>query len=700
MKLPQAVIVRTYILYSIVVIAMLAAVGKTFAIIVDGRSNIFTSTSSTKLEQRSAFIESRRGEILDAHLNPLVTSVSFYDVYMDPVTVDKKLWKAEIGGLSVGLAKQFPERTAREWEVYLRDARERKRRYVPIQKKVTNEVRKELRKLPIFNKGKFKGGIIDSQVTIVRKRPNGDLLGRTLGYVRYNQHDTLYVGLEGAFNDFLAGKNGEIIEQRIAQSWKPTGAVVREAINGYDLVTTIDKDIQEVAQTELRNQLQKKGGKYGTVVVMDVKTGFIKAIANLQEDGNGGYGELYNHAIGSREVLGSTMKLASLMAALEDGKIKMSDTVKAYGRYKFFDQELRDDNEKGYGKITIEEAFEHSSNVISKIIYDSYKDEPQQYIDRLEQFGITDKTGIALKGEAEPNYSKPGTKQWWGGSLAWLAIGYEFQLTPLEMLAFYNAVANDGKYMQPQLVSKVLENKRVVKEFKPIVKYDKIASQSTIDTMQKALKGVVESGTGQRLKSTYFDIAGKTGTAQMANENRGFGPKGSRKYLASFVGYFPADDPIYSCIVVVAAPTNDIYGASVSGTVFAAIANKVYASSYGYHKAVNENTSLATMPYTQSGNRYDLNEVLNYFGIPKALNGSGEWVTTSREDDNKVVFSDRKIKKGMVPDVRGMGLSDAMFLLEEQGLVVEVDGYGRVVHQSIAHGTQSVPGGLIKIKLK
>jgi len=699
MKMPKAVIIRTYLIYFLVVIAMLAVIVKTFTIIIDGRNNIFTTTSD-KLEQRSANVEPRRGEILDVHLNPLVASVSFYDVYMDPLTVDESVWKKGIGGLSVGLSKLFPEKSARGYEEYLREARAQKRRYVLIQKKVTNETRKKLRELPIFEKGRFKGGIIDNKATIIRKRPNDDLLARTLGYVKFNADDTLYVGLEGAYNSYLAGQNGVIVEQKISHSWKPTGTVVREAINGYDVVTSIDKDIQEVAHTELENQLKAKGGRYGCVIVMDVKTGFVKAMVNLQKTNDGHYGEIYNHAIGTREVPGSTMKLASLMAALEDSKIKMTDTVNAVGRYEFYDRSLKDSHPWGYGKITIKEAFEVSSNVISKVIFNSYRNEPSRYIDRMVQFGLTDKTGINIQGEVDPIFSKPGSSQWWGGSLAWMSIGYEFQLTPLELLAFYNAVANDGKYMKPQFVMKVINNRKIIEEFEPVVKYEKIASQSTINVMKEALEGVMVNGTGKNLSSTFFKIAGKTGTAQIANRNKGYGAEGEKKYIASFAGYFPADDPIYSCIVVIAAPTDDIYGASVSGTVFSAIANKVYASSYNYHKAVNEKPMIASVPNVQNGSRYDINTVLNRFEIKKEFNGNQSWVKTSRVGSDKIALTDYQLKKEHVPDVRGMGLSDAMFLLEKYGMVVHSEGYGNVVWQSVAAGERTVQGGVIELKLK
>ena len=695
--MPKGVVLRVYLVYTIVLMVMLVVIVKSFSIIMDGRENIFAT--SDKIQQRSALITPRRGEILDANASPLVTSVAFYDIYIDPTTVKKEVWEEHISGLSSGLSELFGDRTAREYENYLRDARSNKRRYVLIKKGVTNEVRRELRKLPIFELGRFKGGIIDNNATIIRKRPHDELLKRTLGYVKVNQTDTLYVGLEGAFNKYLAGQPGEVLEQRISNSWKPTGSVIREAIDGYDVITTIDKDIQEVAHAELENQLKNKGGRYGCAVVMDVKTGFVKAIVNLERSGDGNYYESFNHAIGTREVPGSTMKLASLMAALEDGKIKITDTVNAVGQYEFYDRKLHDSREWGYGKITIQEAFEVSSNVISKVIYNSYKNEPEQYIRRLESFGLTDRLGLAIKGESAPTYSKPGDSQWWGGSLAWMSIGYEFQLSPLQLLAFYNAVANDGKYMKPQFVSHIKQGNNIIQEFEPEVIKEKICSQKTIDILQGCLEGVVLNGTGKNLKSTFFTAAGKTGTAQIANRNLGYGSEGEKKYIASFAGYFPANDPVYSCIVVIAAPTDDIYGASVSGTVFSAIANKVYATSLQYHKAINETTAQKTIPVTRNGNRYELNEVLNELAVKKNISGSSDWVVT-KKTENAVSIQPRNIEKDVVPNVVGMGLKDALFLLEETGLKVRINGYGTVTKQSLSPGSPSVRGGVIEIELK
>lgn len=699
MKVPKEVILRVYLVYFFIFILMGLVVVKSFSIVMDGRENIF-SASSGKIEQREAKITPRRGEILDAHSTPLITSVAFYDIYVDPKTVEKAVWEENIAALSEGLAKLFEDKSAREYEAYLRNARAEGRRYVLIKKGVTNETRQKLRALPIFNLGRYKGGLIDNQATIVRKRPHDELLRRTLGYYRVSEeNDTLSIGIEGAYNHYLEGVHGKVIEQRISNSWKPTGTVVREAIDGADIVTSIDKDMQEVAHNELKNQLQTKGGRYGCAIVMEVKTGFVKAITNLQQGEDGEYYESYNHAIGTREVPGSTFKLASLMAALEDKKINIQDTVHAVGRYEFYDRALNDAKKWGYGKVTIKEAFEVSSNVIAKVIFNSYRDNPEAFLARLEQFGLTEKLDLSIAGEREPLMSRPGTPQWWGGSLAWMSIGYEVQLTPLQTLAFYNAVANGGKFMKPQFVQHIKQGNKVIESFEPVVLREQICSPSTIETMQECLEGVMINGTGKNLKSTFFTTAGKTGTAQIANRNLGYGAEGEKKHIASFAGYFPADDPIYSCIVVIAAPTDDIYGATVSGTVFSAIANKVYATSLEYHKAVNEKQVLATVPSVMGGYRYDVNQVLNRFSVGKKFEGDNEWIVAkSREKD--VQIADAAVVANKVPDVKGMGLKDAMYLIEKTGMFVHVTGKGKVVAQSIPAGTEVVPGGVVYIELK
>ena len=704
MENKKNIILKTYVMYIAFVLIMIIVIVKSVMIRFDGRENVFSSNSD-KIEYRTAEITPRRGEILDCNLSPLVTSVSFFDLYMDTKTVKKELWISQINGLCKGLSELFPGRTAREWYEYLNRRRKQSKgaRYVLIQKGVTNEVRQKVRKLPIYNEGQDQGGLIDREETIVRKRPHEMLLQRTLGYVKApkkNQNkDTLFVGIEGAYNNYLEGEVGQIVQQKISGSWKPTGSVVKESLEGADVVTTIDKNIQEVAHSELLNQLKEKGGRYGVAIVMEVKTGFVKAMVNLSEGKDGEYYESYNHAIGTKQVPGSTFKLASLMAALEDGKVNIKDSVNAVGKYEFYDRSLNDDNKYGYGKITLKHAFEKSSNVIGKVIFDAYRREPQEFINRLESFGITEKLDLKILGEKKPYLAKPGTKDWWGGSLAWMSIGYEVQQTPLQTLAFYNAVANNGSFVKPQFASEIRRGSKVIEKYDPIVLNAKICSENTLTILKDCLEGVVKNGTGKQLKSSYFKIAGKTGTAKIAQGNQGYGVDGEQKYIASFVGYFPADDPVYSCIVIVSDPTKDIYGASVSGTVFAAIANKVYATSLQYQKAINEGKSYKSIPYSKDGNRFDTQEVLQTLKINNYSKYNSEWINTNRKEDG-IILTPVKVEKNIVPNVKGMGLRDALVLLEKTGMKVRAKGYGAVATQSLNPGSTAVVGGIIEIELR
>lgn len=692
---------RAYLIYFGFVLIMLVVLFKTVTIQFEGRSNVFAS-SEEKMPVRTVKRIPRRGEILDVNYTPLVTTVTFYDIHMDPTVVDQKIFDAEVTDLARGLAKMYPSKTAREYENFIRTGRQRKSRYLLIRNKVTNEERKALRELPIFKLGRLKGGIIDTDEKLIRKNTHGDLMSRTLGYYQNNNGEELRVGIEGAYNEFLSGEPGEEIEQKITTGWKKTGQIVKEAVEGADVVTSIDKEIQEVADSELERQLKNQGAKNGCVIVMDVKTGFVKAIANLtKSETSDEYYEKYNYAIGRKEVPGSTFKLASIMAALEDEKINIDDTVNAYGVYRFYSRELKDAHEGGYGRITIRRAFEKSSNVIAQVIHRAYKNEPQAFIDRLVSFGITEPLGIELEGEPTPTVYRPRSPNWSGISLPWMAIGYEVQQTPLQTLAFYNAVANKGKFVRPQFVKEIRRGSETVKMFTPIVLRDKICSDNTLAIVQSCLEGVMkDGGTGSKLTSSQFTIAGKTGTARILNEDQSYGKKGEEKYQASFVGYFPADDPIYSCIVVISAPSRDIYGATVSGTVFAAIANKVYASTLKYHTAINEGEQKSTVaPISLNGNRYDLIKAFKRLGVAYTIKDDGEWVVT-KKDSNHVELNKRTFNKNTVPNVHGLSAKDAVYLIESRGMSAHIRGYGKVVKQSIPAGRPIFRGGVIELILE
>ncbi len=691
---------RAYLVYIGFFIALIVVIVKTIMIQSEGSASLFTATKE-KIPTRAVKKYPRRGEVLDRNYTPLITSVSFFDIHMDPTVVDQEVFDKEIGALCAGLNKVFPETSARDFENYIRKGRARQRRYITIKLKATNEQRHRLEELPIFNLGRNKGGLIDTDETILRKRPHGEILKRTLGYYQNNGNSKeLRVGIEGAFNEVLAGEPGEEVEQRISSGWKKTGKMIREPIEGADLITSIDMEIQEVAHSELYRQLKNQGAASGCVIVMDVKTGFVRAMANLQMASDGEYYELYNHAIGTKEVPGSTFKLASLMAALEDQKISLDDTVNAVGEYHFYDLKLTDSNPYGYGRITIRRAFELSSNVIARVINNAYRREPQVFIDRLRTFGIGDSLGVDIKGEPRPSLPAPGTRGWSGISLPWMSIGYEVRQTPLQTLAFYNAVANNGILVRPQFVEHIRRGQRIVKTFKPVVLRPKICSDKTLRLMQECLKGVIKRGTGSALKSALFDIAGKTGTAVVQNKDGRYGEDGNKTYQASFVGYFPADEPLYSCIVVVAAPSKDIYGATVSGTVFSAIANKVYSNSLNYHKAINEEKKrVKEAPLIKDGNINDLLVVLKRLHLPYQMDAYSEW-SRVRTSESHISIVPRKISNTTVPNVSGLTAKDAVYLIERLGMHVYIRGSGKVVKQTIPAGSPAVAGGLMELILE
>lgn len=691
---------RAYLVYFGVATLMLIVIIRTVMIQFDGGQPVFMSSASgsEKMPTKTVERQPRRGQILDANYTPLVTSVSYYDIHMDPTVVPKAMVDSSLSDLAVALNELYPEKTAREYERTILKGIADTNRYVLIHKRATNEERKKLREMPIFNQGRFKGGLIDNVETIKRVLPHGELMRRTLGYVRAQEDDTLYVGIEGAYDKYLTGVPGQEVMQKISTGWKRIGPIVREPVEGATIVTTIDKEIQEVAHSELKRQLTKQKAMNGSAIVMDVRTGYVKAIVNLVRHEDGEYYESYNNAIGTKEVPGSTFKLASLMALLEDEKVSLSDKVNAVGVYKFFDDKLTDSNHGyGYGEITIQEAFEKSSNVFSRIVYDAYKDEPQRFVDRLKSFGIGSKLDIDLNGEPDPTLYEPGKGGWSGISLPWMAVGYEVQQTPLQTLAFYNAVANNGTYVRPQFVKEIRRGNELEKKFPPVIIKDKICSDQTLADLKACLKGVVQRGTGKSLNSTFFDIAGKTGTARVLGKNNNYE---DNRYLASFAGYFPADNPIYSCIVVVTGPTEDIYGAVVSGTVFTAIANKVYASSLAYHRPVNEGAKRQKeIPQAKVGNRKDLMELFERFRIPYTSLTDKEYGIV-REENDKAVIERRYVGRETVPNVVGMTAKDAVYLIESTGMNVRMEGYGRVVSQSIKAGTQAAPGVVIKIELK
>ena len=692
---------RAYIIYFSFVLLMGLVLWMTLSIQLSDQESIFSSEDD-RIPKKTIVEEAEYGDILDKDLNPLVTTISYYDIAMDPSVVDQKLFDSKISSLADGLSQIFGDKSSREYENLIRERRDSGKEYVLLQRKVTNEQRKKLRKLPIFEEGQMKGGLIDNDEVSVRKKLRS-FAGRTLGRYSENGGEVTAIGIEGAFHDVLAGKPGKQIMQQIATGWKKTGRYEEEAVSGSDVVLTIDSDIQEVVHSELEKQLIEMDASHGCVIVMEVKTGYIRAISNLKRHADNTFTQPYNYAIGTRTAPGSTFKLASLMAALEDGKLDLNDIVDANGIYKFkgSSKPLYDSNYgNGFGMITVQKAFEKSSNVLAPTINEKYKNEPYKFIERLEQFGLTEPIGIKLLGEKKPLVSRPGTNVWSGLSIPYMAIGYEVEQVPLQTLNLYNTVANNGKMMKPLFVQEIRRSGKVVERFPPVVLKDKICSRSTIDKVKKCLEGVMKNGTGSDLKSVEFNIAGKTGTAKIMDESGQFLDRKNSEYQASFCGYFPAENPLYSCIVVIYKPKKYIYGAKVSGTVFASVANKVFASNLQFHDAINETGKRAPKsPQIKAGYKADISRSLTELGYDYQLGKSGDWVNTSNPS-SEIKLSDRKIGTNTMPNVNGMTAKDAVFLLETMGYIVKIKGYGKVVYQSVREGEEIEKGRLIQITLK
>jgi len=657
---------------------------------------------SEKYVFKTAEVQANRGDILTSDERLLASSVPYYTIYMDTRSsgMSSDTWSSGINGLSAGLAQLFPDKLASGWKSAISEARRKGDRYFLIERKVDYETLKKVKGLPIFKEGQYKGGMV-AQAEDRRIRPGGELAARTVGYLNLGSEGN-EVGVEGAFDKDLAGKNGVAIKQRLTGGdWITVeGPNSVESRDGNDVITTLDLDLQDVATTALMNQLKKNDADHGCAVLMEVSTGNVKAIVNLGLQNDGEYHETYNYAIGESTEPGSTFKLPSLMAAIEDGVIDTSDIVDTgNGSVKYYDRTVTDT--KQHGIITVKQVFEESSNVgTSKLIYEHYKDRPKDYVNRLYAMRLNKPLGLQIKGEGEPLIRYPGDKLWSGVSLPMMSYGYEVQLTPLQVLAFYNAVANDGKMMRPLFVTAVMRNGRIIKSYDPEVIINSIASRPTIRKAKKMMEGVVERGTATNLRNSNYKIAGKTGTAQIAKNKYGYKTNAKISYQASFVGYFPAESPLYSCIVVVNSPSNGVYfGNVVAGTVFKEISDKVYATRFFRDfKPDKKDEIKPSAPDAGNGYRADINEVLKTLDVRYRRTSDDDWVAT-RESGDTVSLAGIKIQEGLVPDVRGMSLRDAIFLLENTGLRVKVNGKGKVLRQSPEHGARYNEGTIVSLEM-
>ena len=639
-----------------------------------------------KQEIRIFNLKADRGNILSAHDNLLATSVPVFEIRLDVANdfISDEMFNRNLDSLAKDLSHLFNDKSALVYKRILVKARKKGNRFLLLKRGVSYDQLKKLRTFPVLRLGRNKGGLIAIQRTR-RQRPFGELAARTIGYEIKKQN--LFVGIEGAYSKYLTGRDGKQIRRRINHgAWIPVYSENEvEPHDGMDVVSTLDVNLQDVAEEALMKQMQKHEAMMGCAVLMQVKTGDIKAMANLRYDNKtDSYDESYNMAIGEKIEPGSTFKLASVIAALDDHKTKLSDTLNVgKGYVVYYNRALRDVHTIGNGIITVRQAFEHSSNVgISKMIFKSYKSNPNQFIQHLYAMGLNKRLGIELAGAARPYIKNPSDKKhWYLTSLPWMSVGYELEVTPLQMLSFYNAVANNGPKMRPRFVSEITDGGQVVKKFPPKVLIPQIAPPSVIKKVQSLLRGVVLRGTAQNLKNDHFEIAGKTGTAKISENGHYI-----NAYNATFVGYFPADDPQYSCIVVINKPKHGYYGSAVAAPVFKEIADRVYSTSLALKQKVD--TSVArSYPVAMHAAWYpDLKTI--YQGLDLKQRDylkSEQWATTA-EKGKQIVFNVKDFKPGVLPDVRGMRAKDAVYLLENRGFKTIVKGRGFVYSQSLRPG--------------
>jgi cell division protein FtsI (penicillin-binding protein 3) len=603
---------------------------------------------------RNAVIEPSRGNMYADDGSLLATSVSRYDIYFDTQTVRKKTFNTNLKALSDSLSRLLGKSSA-HYESKLNKARADGDKYVRIAKNLSYGEYVRMRKFPIFKLGANKGGFID-KVKTVREYPIGKIARRTIGQEKKGENGKYtQVGLEGAFGKYLRGKEGSRLEQKIAKGqWKPISSDNElEPQDGYDIISTVNVNIQDIAHHALLEQLEKYKADHGCVVVMEVATGEIKAISNLGRSPKGTYYERRNYAVWESHEPGSTFKLMAMVAALEDKVIDSNYMVDTgNGRLTFYGETVEDSNRRGYGVITASKAFEVSSNVgVVKIINDFYGKNPKKFVDRLYNMGLNEQLGLPIAGEGEPKIPHPNDKDWSGISLQWMAYGYGVSLTPLQTLTFYNAIANNGEMVRPRFVKAVRENWYTSeKAFDKEVINPSICSKETVTKVKKMMLNVVEKkhGTGYGLYSPDFSMAGKTGTCQ-----KNYKIKENKEYISTFSGFFPYENPKYSCIVVIHEPDQKVgyYGADVSGPVFKKIAHKIY-----------KDTPI-------------FDEVENIEQVNTAVAKSYE----------EYLDKSRKYKT-IVPNVVGMPAMDAIPLLENLGLRVEIKGSGKVTKQSLEAG--------------
>ncbi len=697
MDVKKDILWRVYLGFILMAIVGSCILGKAFYI--QQVQGAYWRGMSDSLHQKIVELDAERGTIYSEDGSMLSTSIPQFDVYIDFMAEglrDKngKRFRENVDSLSICLANLFQDRNSHEYKDMLQTGYREKDRYFLLRKKLSFKEYQLLTKFPLVRLGRNKSGFIPDK-KIIRLNPYKMLAYRTIGLLRESNK----VGLELTYDKYLEGTKGQRLVRYIAGGVSvPIDDYEVEAENGKDIVTTLDVNIQDITENALMKMMVKNEAEHGCAVVMEVKTGKIKAIANLGHTRDSLYWEDYNYAITPTEP-GSTFKLATMLFLLEDRKINLNTPVNLDGgEWQVYGRKVFDSEKHGLNTVTVKQAFEYSSNVgMAKIAWVNYGNNPRQFINHIVNLHLDTLTGIDLKGEIRPSIYKPGTKYWSNTTLPWMAFGYNLTLSPMQMVTLYNAVANNGKMMRPYLVNEIREDGRAIQSFDPYILKDSICSRYTLSQLRELLEGVMIEGTGKGLKSNYYSIAGKTGTALVANGSRGYVDK---VYQSSFAGYFPADNPQYTVIVVIKnkphAPV--FYGAAVAGPVFREIADQVYALKVNQeHKMINIFRKSDSSRYSYAGYTKDISTVTNLLSITPKVQGTGSYSRMYKRNADTIMTT-QNISMKRMPSLTGMGLKDAVYLCENLGLRVMIKGRGKVGAQSINEGQNISKGQIINIQ--
>lgn len=693
----EGLIKRVYIIYFLLIILALRIIWRVIYL------QYFAEIKTTDIDisYRQEEIEANRGSILAHDGRPLSASVPYYQIRVDLVVPSDPLFNGSVDALASALAAFFKDKSALAYKAELVTARREKKRYKAIGNRLVDYTEMlKIKEFPIFREGAVRGGFIAEQRNR-RNNPYGRLAYRTIGFINTQG---VGVGIEGSYDFYLKGKPGrQTVRKMLGGEWVPVaGEETVQPSDGYDIVTTLNIDIQEATESALRQQLSLSNEFEGaTAIVMEVKSGAIRAIANMKKESNGTFDESYNYAIGHATEPGSTFKLVTLAALIEDGFVTLSTPVDAgNGQWRYSTANYSDVTRGGYGLIDVQKAFEKSSNVaFAKLAVEHYANNERRFVERIMNMKITERFNLDILGEARAVVYAPGDALWSKVSIPSMSIGYSTLLTPLHTLAFYNAIANNGKMMKPYFVENLQKNGVVHQVFGAQEVSGSVCSKKTVEQLKTALRGVVENGTGKIINDKRYKISGKTGTARVVFDGKYIDASGNRKYQASFAGFFPSENPVYSAIVILYSTKTkgNFYGGLWAAPVFKQIADKIYAGNPEWTTPLNRvKEGGPGSAYIMSGRAIAERDILKIAPVEGIKLPNSEWLSKDSTGEKLVPLS---FSADSLPNVSDMGLKDALYLLENLGCRVRFKGKGRIVSQNPKPGTPIDKNTIVELEL-